>query len=663
MTDPTEAVERVHAALRAHGITPRPSGMGWKCRCPAHDDRNPSLSINVGDDGRALVRCHATCTQAEVVAALGLAMRDLMPDTPSKPYAGGRLTTTPSTPPQGPRAFVTPEDAVADLERRSGRVAAAWTYTDADRNPVGMTLRWDRHDGKRTLPISRNGVGWVVKAMPDPRPLYNLPDLIDSPEGSRVFVAEGEKAAKAALRCGLTATTSAGGAKAASKSDWAPLKGRAVVIMPDRDEPGERYAADVVRHAYAHGARSVRVVRLADAWPELPEGGDLADLTDAPDADLATIRDTVYALADEAAEEPPPAPRLRPGDPHLERLSDVEPEEVSWLWPGRIALGKLTMIAGDPGLGKSMLTVDLAARVSAGKPWPDRPDLPQEAGGVVLLNAEDAIGDTVLPRFIAAGGERCRAVAIKGVQTIDDNGPRMVDLSTDLIAIEKAIEAVAPCRLVVVDPITAFTGAVDSHKNAELRSMLAPLSTLADRLGVAVVAVSHLNKNAGGAAIYRTMGSLAFVAAARSAWVVAKHPDDPSRRVFVPAKNNIGPDQGGLGYTIRSTENGPGIIDWEREPIGMSADDALSGGRIEGGGGAVDEALEWLRDTLSGDPVPAAEIHARAKADCVSTASLKRAKAKLGVQSTRKGYASEGEWVWALPHSGSPPPKGDRPGG
>jgi hypothetical protein len=338
------------------------------------------------------------------------------------------------------------------------------------------------------------------------------------------------------------------------------------------------------------------------------------------------------------------------------RLADVKPEPVEWVWPGRIALGKLTLIAGDPGLGKSFLTLDMAARVSRGQAWPDAPALAQAAGGVVLLSAEDDVADTIRPRLDAAGADVSRIVALQAVPIIGDHGQpagvRMFDLSRDLAMLEHAIRACHPCRMVGIDPITAYLGGVDSHKNAEIRGLLAPLGELAARHRVAVVAVTHLNKNAGGAAIYRTMGSLAFAAAARAAWAVSKDKDDPRRRLVLPIKNNIAPDTGGLAYRIEPTGvNGCPAVAWEPDPVSVTADDALAGERDSGSGSAFDEAKDWLRDVLSGGPQPAADLKDRAKADGIKPRTLDRAKAALEVQATREGYASDGRWMWAMPHS------------
>lgn len=667
MSDP---VQRILAALREHGHEPRKAGAGWCCKCPAHDDRNPSLSIRAGDDGRALVNCYAGCTVDAVCGAIGLRPADLFTDDPSRRTGHAPRTrrvststeTRPAVPagdsvdvdaPKGGRTFPTARDAVDELERRHGQRSATWTYHNAAGEPVGLVVRWNTPTGKVVRPVSRkaDGSGWIIGGMPTPRPLYWLPDLLATPAGSRVFVVEGEKAADAARAVGLTATTSPHGSKSAGKADWSPVKGRDVVILPDHDDAGERYADDVARLATAAGAKSVRIARLVERWPDLPEGGDLADVVEREggDADaLAVIRAEVEALAD-AAEPTQPAPI--DGEPVIVRLSDVQPEPVAWLWPGRIALGKVTLIAGDPGLGKSLVTLDLAARVSTGAAWPDRPGELAEPGGVVLLSAEDAIADTIRPRLDAAGADVARIVALEAIRSVGDNGresARAFDLSRDLPALGSAIRSVESCRLVVIDPVTAYLGGVDSHKNADIRGLLAPLGAIAERHRVAVVAVTHLNKSGGGPAIYRTMGSLAFAAAARAAWAVSKDKDDPRRRLLLPIKNNIAPDTGGLAYRIEPLGvDGCPAVAWEPDPVNVSADDALAGDRDEGGGRTErDEAADWLRDYLSHGPKLARDVLTESKEAGFSKRTIDRAKPAAGVRTRKEAFG--GGWVWEL---------------
>jgi hypothetical protein len=323
MSTLSQATERLLSALRSHGFEPKRSGDGWVCRCPAHDDRSPSLSIGVGSDGRALVVCHAGCETAKVLAAVGLRMRDLMPEVwlseRSQRNSRARgVTTSPvnETPSGDPSArgfgdgdtddtpealFATAREAVAELEYRHGPRSALWKYHDENGEPMGVVVRWDGEGGsKRILPASRNGSGWILRGMPSPRPLYGLPDLAAASPGSWVYVPEGEKSADAVRACGLIATTSPHGAKSAGKADWSPLAGQDVVILPDRDDAGEQYAADVVSLVTKAGARSVRIVRLVDRWPAMPEGGDAADALELEGGDAEAFRAGLEALAADA---------------------------------------------------------------------------------------------------------------------------------------------------------------------------------------------------------------------------------------------------------------------------------------------------------------------------------------------------------------------------
>lgn len=655
------AVDRLLAALRSRGCEPQRSGSDWSCRCPAHDDQRASLSISTGEDGRALLHCHAGCAADAVCAAVGLSVADLF--APGTNGGNGRAHARNA--PRATTACPTPDAAIVGLERRRGRPAATWTYHDAAGEPVGMVARWDGPNGKTIRPVSHTPAGWIIRAMPAPRPLYGLPELRATTPGDRVYVTEGEKAADAARALGLVATTSAGGARAAAQSDWSPLAERDVVILPDHDDAGEKYAADVARLARAAGARSVRVVRLAGLSPDLPPGGDVADVVaragNAPDS-LAALRSEIERLAD-ATEPENATPAPTGGAAIVTRLADVTPEPISWLWPDRIALGKLTLLAGDPGLGKSFLSLDVAARVSTGAGWPDRPGEGFEPGGVVLLSAEDDLADTIRPRLDAAGADCARIVALTAVGAASDperGAVRPFDLGRDLPALEAAIRKVDDCRLVVIDPITAYLGRTDSHVNAEVRGLLGPLADLAARHRVAVVAVTHLNKSGNGPAIYRAMGSLAFAAAARAVWSVSRDKGDPDRRLFLPVKNNIAPDAGGLGYRIKpGREGGCPVVEWEPDRVDLSADDALSVDRGGGDGRTErDDAADWLRELLADGPRPARDVLAHAIAAGFSKRTIDRAKPIARVRVRKETFGGGWQWELVAPEGCQPAPEG-----
>ncbi len=529
-----------------------------------------------------------------------------------------------------------PDWAWAKIARAEG-VRWAIPERDAGGEVIGTAYR-DAAGGKTFATGGRRG---LIVAWP-------LDPYAGSSADDPVFIAEGASDTGALLGQSVDAVgVPMAGQCGAALGEL--LAGRHAVIVADSDNAGQRGAAKIAQ-TLAGRCASVRIIE--------PPGG-------AKDARAAVIAgaDRVAFLSLAVAAEPvkPAEQTCGPGDGGavIVRLADVEPEPVAWLWPGRIALGKLTLIAGDPGLGKSFLTLDMAARVSRGTPWPDALDTAQPAGGVVLLSAEDDVADTIRPRLDAAGADVARIAALQAVRAVGGNGresSRSFDLSRDLPALEEAIRNVDGCRLVVIDPITAYLGGVDSHKNANIRGLLAPLAMLAATHRVAVVAVTHLNKSGGGPAIYRTMGSLAFAAAARAAWAVSKDRDDPKRRLLLPIKNNIAPDTGGLAYRIEPLGvDGCPAVAWEPDRVNVSADDALAGDQGDAGGRTErDDAADWLRDLLAQGPRPARDVEQDARDAGFSIGTVRRAKAAIGAVSRKPAFG--GPWEWALP-TPSPTPE------
>jgi hypothetical protein len=349
--------------------------------------------------------------------------------------------------------------------------------------------------------------------------------------------------------------------------------------------------------------------------------------------------------------------RTGPG-PILTCLADVEPKEIDWLWLRRIALGKLTLIAGDPGLGKSFVTLDMIAKVTTGSPWPDgsRPPI----GDAILITAEDDLADTIRPRLDAAGADVRRVVSLRAIAALNDRGKcteRSFTLA-DIPHLADALNQHPECRLVVIDPVSAFLGGKDGHRNDEIRGLLAPLARLAADHRVAIVMVTHLSKGgSSGRAMYRAMGSLAFAAAARAAYLVIPDEAQPTRRLMLPIKNNVGNDRDGFAYTIQG-EGMRATVVWEKTPVTITADQALAASTGDGTPGpdpeALDAAKEFLVEMLAQGPVPAGRAEAEAKQARVSGRTLRRAKAALGVRSIKDRYT--GMWMWRLP---DPPRRAD----
>lgn len=338
------------------------------------------------------------------------------------------------------------------------------------------------------------------------------------------------------------------------------------------------------------------------------------------------------------------------------RASDIQAKPINWLWPGRIARGKVSMLAGNPGLGKSQITSSMAAVVTTAGIWPvDKCRC--ERGNVIFLSAEDDPEDTIRPRLEAAGADLSRVfildAVVDGFRADGNEIKRAFNLKTDLARLGAMLDEIGGAALIVIDPITAYLGEADSHKNAEIRALLSPLSDLAAKHGAAVVCVSHLNKSSGGEALMRVTGSLAFVAAARAAFVVAKDNDDPERRLLLPLKNNIGNDQTGLSFTVESTQvqSSAGTVEtsrivWGTEAVTVTADEAVASASNPEEHSDMQDAKTFLRDLLSDGPVPSKQIRADAEDAGYSWRTIQRAQKVLGIDAVKDGM--RGGWVWKL---------------
>lgn len=344
-------------------------------------------------------------------------------------------------------------------------------------------------------------------------------------------------------------------------------------------------------------------------------------------------------------------PRVRP---KLICLADVEPRPVRWLWQDRLPAGRVSMIVGMPGLGKSFLTCDMAARVTTGRMWPD--GSPCERGSVILISCEDDPGDTIRPRLDAHGADVNQVHLLSGSLVRDADGKEselMFSLS-DVSVLESALSAVEDCRLIVIDPIGSFLGGrTDAHRDNEVRAVLAPVAMLAERTGAAVLMVAHRRKSSGGTADDSALGSRAFTGLARAVWHLSADPDDDERRLWLPGKNNLAKRTSGLAFRIV----GPGAegrVDWEPDAVGMSADDAMARERTGDNGerSAVDEAEAWLIDNLDQTGRPAKELKRYARGDGIKDRTLDRAADRLGILRGPDGFG--GPWMWRMPCIVSP---------
>jgi hypothetical protein len=361
---------------------------------------------------------------------------------------------------------------------------------------------------------------------------------------------------------------------------------------------------------------------------------------------------THFPSDNHSSEQPKP-----PGSkPVIVNLGSVEPETVDWLWQGRFALGKVTLLTGDPGLGKSFITLDMAARVTTGREWPDGE--PGETGSVVLLSAEDGPADTIRPRIESLGGFVDRIDLIRMVTRPNSKNEQSFSLGRDLAALEETISQQWCPKLVVIDPISAYLGGTDSHNNSDIRGLLTPLSDLADRLHVAIVVVTHLNKSDSGPALYRSMGSIAFVAAARAAWMVTKDPGDPSgeRRLLLASKNNLGPGKTGLAFWIQAKPDGHygAVVAWDPTPVHKRVDEVFSENQPKRNRREKrDRAAEFVKEALAEGPISSTELKRLAEANGHKWRTIARARKAISVAADKQGH---GSWHCELPDHSVPTP-------
>ena len=333
--------------------------------------------------------------------------------------------------------------------------------------------------------------------------------------------------------------------------------------------------------------------------------------------------------------------------------SSVEEEELRWLWENRFLIGHVNMLAGDPGLGKSLIAVDASARVSTGTSWPD--GSPCELGKVVFCTTEDAFASVVKPRLSAAGADHNQITFIEGVEYPEgDEGALFLDEHIGLID-EELTRQKGEVRLVIFDTLQSYVGDnTNTNNNASSRRIMTPLKRLAEKHQVAVLCLEHLTKgNRPGNTTYRVQGSIAFTGAARAVWIVVPDPKDKNRRIVQSSKTNLSPDDEGLGLSYHiEGEVGRPVIVWEETNLSDSLADLMAedaGSRAysdEEAKGEFARACEWLKAVVV-EPILATEIEAGWKSEMLSRRTVMRAKKHLMIESRQQ----DRQWHWM------PPPK------
>lgn len=409
-------------------------GDGWKARCPAHEDKEPSLWMCDGDSGGLVLLCYAGCAYKDIAAALE-----------------GMGATLPHS-----RAA---RDEIPDSHPALGRAHVYWDYTDKYGQIVMRVCRWDKPEGKDVRPVVRTREGWRWQHHENPRPLYRLHELLNDSERP-VLVVEGEKAANAAQRLfpAWAVTTWAGGASSVGKADWSPLKGRVVTLVPDNDDPGIKAMEWVAQHLRGL-AGSCRLVHPAEKAEGLAKGWDFADA-------LSEGRDVSEWLAAEK--------RAR----IIRRISEIfaAPSRPRWLIRDVLEEGVIALLAGPRGSYKSFIAAHWAMTIAS------------DGAACLIVSAEGAGLDRRLRAWIKKHGGKDEDIPVYAIE-------RRIDFNSDeaTLAVLKEIDAeeLKPA-LIVIDTLSKNSGALDENSNSEVKAFIGRLDTLLKRrYGATVLLVHH----------------------------------------------------------------------------------------------------------------------------------------------------------------------------
>ncbi len=326
-------------------------------------------------------------------------------------------------------------------------------------------------------------------------------------------------------------------------------------------------------------------------------------------------------------------------------FSQIAPRALEWLWPGRLALGKVAVLDGDPGLGKSFLTLDICARLSRGRPFPDGAPSPGPANALIL-NGEDCPQDTMRQRLVDLDADLDRVFFHK-----EDDLLKSVSFPSDTKWLHRALTRTR-AKLLVIDPIMAFLDAnISSVSDQSVRRALGPLRRLSRLHHCATQLVRHLNKRPGLRAVYRGVGSIGIIGSGRIASLVGRDPVKPGVCVLAQAKSNLAEAAPSLAYRLQGTEDGRVIVDWlGRSP--WTADDLTAvPQRVR----ARDQARNFLLAALADGPRLAREVGRAAHQLGLSDSTMHRAKQELQVSTRRFRVNGRPVYYWVLPTHVIPP--------
>lgn len=640
-------------------------GDHYTARCPGpghtNGDKHPSLSISKGCDGRALLKCHAGCSVESIVKAMGLTMADLMPPQEPETAAPPALTVERYA---AAKRLPVPllESARLKTVRYGGGTAVVMPYRNADGTEAAARFRLSMDGPERFR--------WKTGARPC---LYGLDRLDAARAAGYVVIVEGESDCHTLWHHGIPAVGIPGASNWNEQRDAPPLSGiPAVYVVMEPDTGGEAVRRSLSTSSIRDRARLVDL-NAATGYPDV-SAVHMAD----PEAFAARWQTAVAAAvpfpepeAVPGAEPPPPDADPPPPDAdpslwaagiHASRMDLVQPERITWVWQDYIPAGAVTVMEGDGGRGKSLVTLDITARVTRGDAMPDgTPNGLDGPAAVILMGLEDGKSTTVRPRLDAAGADITRVYVYEGIRDAY-GGARPASLAPeDLPRLESLITQTG-AKMVIVDAFTAvLPGTVDSHKDQSIRAVLMPLKQMAERHGVAVVLIRHWSKGVAARASDRGIGSVGIGNTARSRLVVGDDPGAPGFRAIGQTKLNLVPDGlTPLQFRVVEAENGQPRIEWTGRAACSADDIVMRGDQDAETRTAKEEAEAFLWEHLADGPKPAREVEQAARVAGIERKPLRAAREAIERAATtdpeqpfkmsrREGFGPGSVVMWELP--------------
>lgn len=336
--------------------------------------------------------------------------------------------------------------------------------------------------------------------------------------------------------------------------------------------------------------------------------------------------------------------------------SEIKPEHMKYLWPGRIVCGSTTVYFGMPGECKSTQALDVAARISTGAGWPNSM-LNAPKGSILLIAQEDAVREVILWRYKAMNGDPAKLYIFQGIKR-DSAYLDWLDITKDLPSIENQIKNIPDLKLIIIDPISAYFGKADTYKMSEVRATLGPLKALAEKYEIAILLIHHANKNSKQDSLHRISGSTAFGDFARQVWLFGSDKEDETRKLMVSAKKSYGPPTTGLAFRVKQVdptdENSIKLI-YETTLVQESAQDIFAEQKGRGRPARERErAEEFLKKILADGAVPRKIVIDTAAIEKIDERTLRRAVSELKLRRVwpKTGKHAE-KYCWRLPQNRS----------